>query len=457
MHTDAPEAVFTYAGRWGTLTSTKADDMRAQHRALQHTARRPVAIVTDTSADLPDAVLDRHHIALVPLQIVFGDAVYQDRVEITPEEFYRRLRAANELPTTSQPTPADFVRVFRSALNEADEVVVVLLGSALSGTFQAARAAVKAAGLDGVHLVDSRAASLCLGLLALRAAELAESGWRAAEITPELERVRSQSGVLLTVDIYDNLIRSGRVSRGKAWLAGMLDVKPILALDGTGRVVPVDRVRGREAVLSRVLTLLDRQLTPRPETIRFGVVHAGSLRADCGVPPAGLLRVAGDRRPRHARGAGGLGALLAGRGRHPGPARRKGSHRVTRRHGAEHRQARHSVMVEMVLGAADDLKAREMVALDLRGLNDATDWFIIASGTSDAHVRGIAQAVLTRLDAAGVRAHHVEGLQSGRWVLLDFVDVVVHLFHPEARAFYQLERLWHDAPRLATAAERKFP
>ena len=87
----------------------------------------------------------------------------------------------------------------------------------------------------------------------------------------------------------------------------------------------------------------------------------------------------------------------------------------------------------------------------------ATDWFIIASGTSDAHVRGIAQAVLTRLDAAGVRAHHVEGLQSGRWVLLDFVDVVVHLFHPEARAFYQLERLWHDAPRLATAAERKFP
>ena len=130
---------------------------------------------------------------------------------------------------------------------------------------------------------------------------------------------------------------------------------------------------------------------------------------------------------------------------------------MTRRHAADARPARPSGTVEMVLGAADDLKAREMVALDLRGLNDATDWFVIASGTSDAHVRGIAQAVLSRLDAAGVRAHHVEGLQSGRWVLLDFVDVVVHLFHPEARAFYQLERLWHDAPRLAPAAERKFP
>src|SRR6185503_20065724 len=79
VHTDTPDAVFTYAGRWGNLTFTKADDMRAQHRALAHPDRRPVAVVTDTSADLPDAVLDRHHIALVPLQILFGDAVYYDR------------------------------------------------------------------------------------------------------------------------------------------------------------------------------------------------------------------------------------------------------------------------------------------------------------------------------------------------------------------------------------------
>jgi DegV family protein with EDD domain len=273
VHTDTPEAVFTYAGRWGTLTSTKADDMRAQHRALSHPERRPVAVVTDTSADLPDSVLDRHHIALVPLQILFGDLVFQDRVGIRPEEFYRRLRAARELPTTSQPTPGDFVRVFRSALEEADEVVAVLLGGSLSGTFQAAQAAVKAAGLARVTLVDSKAASLCLGLLALRGAELAESGWPAAEIATELDRVRKQSGVLLTVETYDNLIRSGRVSRGKAWLAGMLDVKPILSLDQTGRIVPVDRVRGREAVIGRMLARVEQALTPRPKVVRFGVAH----------------------------------------------------------------------------------------------------------------------------------------------------------------------------------------
>ena len=273
VHTDTPEAVFTYAGRWGSLTTTKADDMRAQHRALSHPERRPVAVVTDTSADLPDSVLDRHHIALVPLQILFGDLVFQDRVGIRPEEYYRRLRAARELPTTSQPAPGDFVRVFRSALEEADEVVAVLLSGALSGTFQAAQAAIKAAGLERVTVVDSKAASLSLGLLALRGAELAESGWSAAEISAELERVRRQSGMLLTVETYDNLIRSGRVSRGKAWLAGMLDVKPILSLDQTGRVVPVDRVRGREAVIGRMLARVEQALTPRPKVVRFGVVH----------------------------------------------------------------------------------------------------------------------------------------------------------------------------------------
>lgn len=273
VHTDNPGAVFTYAGQWGTITFTKADDMRAQHRRLAHSDRRSVAIVTDSSADLPDAVLDRHHIALVPLQVLFGDTVFRDRVELRPQEFYQRLRTARQLPTTSQPTPGDFVRVFRSAREEADEVVAVLLGSALSGTFQAAQAAVRGAGLSGVTLVDSRAASFGVGLLALRAAELAESQWSADRIAAELERVRKQSGLLLTVDRFENLIRSGRVSRGKAWLAGMLDVKPILGLDPSGRVVPVDRARGREAVIARMLALLDQRLSPRPRTVRFGIAH----------------------------------------------------------------------------------------------------------------------------------------------------------------------------------------
>jgi DegV family protein with EDD domain len=274
VHTDSPEAVFTYAARWGRLETTKAQDMRAQHRQLAHPDRRAVAVVTDTSADLPDAVLDSHRITLVPLRVVFGSSTFRDRVELRPEEFYRRLRNSIDLPTTSQPPPADFMQAFRDGSAEADEVVAVLLGSRLSGTFHAAQAAVKAGGLEGVHLVDSRSASFGVGLLALRGAELAESGWSGSRIAAELTRVRNQSGMLLTVDRYDYLLRSGRISRAKAWLAGMLDVKPILSLDQDGNVVPVERVRGRENVEARILAVLDQRLSPRPRVVRFGVAHA---------------------------------------------------------------------------------------------------------------------------------------------------------------------------------------
>lgn len=92
-----------------------------------------------------------------------------------------------------------------------------------------------------------------------------------------------------------------------------------------------------------------------------------------------------------------------------------------------------------------DLKANDVVLLDVRGVTDMTDFFVIASGTSDTHVRAIGEHVLDELRKQGSRAHHIEGVQQGRWVLLDYVDFVVHVFHPTLRDFYQLERLWSDA------------
>lgn len=110
------------------------------------------------------------------------------------------------------------------------------------------------------------------------------------------------------------------------------------------------------------------------------------------------------------------------------------------------------LQLRTALDAMDDLKARQVVVLDLRGIYDATDFFVIASGTSDAHVRGIADSVMDKMGRHGVRTHHVEGLNTGRWVLLDYVDFVIHLFHPETRSFYQLERLWSDAPELLASS-----
>jgi ribosome-associated protein len=92
-------------------------------------------------------------------------------------------------------------------------------------------------------------------------------------------------------------------------------------------------------------------------------------------------------------------------------------------------------------------RAHDITVLDLHGISSATDYFVIASGTSDVQVRAIAEHVLEGLRDEGVRVDHVEGLSGGRWVLLDFIDFVVHVFHPHSRTFYQLESLWGDAPR----------
>lgn len=113
------------------------------------------------------------------------------------------------------------------------------------------------------------------------------------------------------------------------------------------------------------------------------------------------------------------------------------------------RRRRTLAAVRVVAAALADRKAVDPVVLDLRGLCAATDYFVIVSGTSDAHVRGMAEHLLTALAPRGVVPHHVEGLAQGRWVLLDYVDFVVHVFHPELRDFYQLERLWGDAPVVA--------
>mgnify|MGYP001070989342 FL=1 len=102
--------------------------------------------------------------------------------------------------------------------------------------------------------------------------------------------------------------------------------------------------------------------------------------------------------------------------------------------------------------AALDRKAREPVVLDLRRLSDATDFFLIVNGTSDLHVRAIAEHIIEELSREGVRPDHVEGLRGGRWVLIDYIDFVIHVFHPAARDFYQLERLWGDAPAHALEA-----
>lgn len=274
IHSDTPDRVIALAATWGTVEATKADDMRAQHRE-RHAAARAVAIVTDSTCDLPDELVDRERILIVPVQVIQGEHVYLDRVQIETDEIYARMREG-ELFTTSQPTPGAFIRGFQDGVTEAQQVIGLFVAGSLSGTLASAQAAARRVSGERITVVDSRSVSLGLGMLALRAAELARSGRPIEAIVAELHRIRDRSGALFTVDTFEHLLRSGRVGRGRALLGRLLDIKPILELDRDGRVVPLDRVRGGEALVPRVLEHLEIRLTPRPRALRMGIVHAGA-------------------------------------------------------------------------------------------------------------------------------------------------------------------------------------
>ena len=283
IHTDDPQDVFAYLKGLGNLVTHKAEDMKAQHAAVGRSAtshlslaRRPVGIVTDSAADLSEEIIRAHGIQVVPLMLVAGDTVYRDGVDVTAEQFHEMLSMQEALPTTSQPPPGAFLEGFKRAAEDAEQVVGVILGSSLSGTFTSAEAAISMEDALAVRLMDSLGASLLQGLLVLKATELAEMGHGPDEIVAELDRIRAQSGILFTVETFDRLLASGRVGRGKALLGTLLNVKPILGLDRAGKVLPRGKAIGRTRVMTALLDVMAEDMGAEPEKVRFGIVHVGA-------------------------------------------------------------------------------------------------------------------------------------------------------------------------------------
>jgi len=281
IHTDEPEEVFSWLREHGRLVTHKAEDMEIQHAALGRSsrghgvARRPLAVMSDSACDLPEEVVRAHGIHLTPLLLVGDERTYRDREDIRAEDFHELLRTQAPMPTTSQPSPADFLETFRRAAGDGEAVLGVLLSSTLSGTYSSARAAAGRFEDAPVELVDSVGLSLLQGLLVLKAAEMGELGESPEDIHAELRRIRAQSGIIFTVDTFDRLLASGRVSRGRALLGSLLSVKPILALNAEGVVEPVGKALGRTRARAALLDALAERI-PTNTTVRFGVVHVGA-------------------------------------------------------------------------------------------------------------------------------------------------------------------------------------
>jgi DegV family protein with EDD domain len=227
------------------------------------------AIVLDSTADFPEAPQRFPNWRVVPLYVLFGDESYRDYVELAPDEFYARLRTAEQLPTTSQPTPGDFLQVYEE-LAQYERIYSVHISSALSGTYQSAATAAGELG-DKVRTVDSESASAAIAILGLAIQRRLERGTSDEEIDALVQRFRERAGLIFTVDTLEFLRRGGRIGRASAWAGQLLHVKPILTIQR--EVVPLKRVRGNQKAMQEFVSEFTSSTHDAP-TLRVGIAHA---------------------------------------------------------------------------------------------------------------------------------------------------------------------------------------
>ena len=263
------------------------------------------AIVLDSTADFPDAAERFANWRVVPLYVNFGTESFRDGVDLTAEQFYARLPTSPALPTTSQPTPADF-RAAYEELGGYERILSIHIAASLSGTFQSAGIAAD----ERVRTIDSETASAAIAMLALAIQRRLERGTTDEEVDALVARYKASHGLLFTVDTLEFLARGGRIGRAKAFAGELLNVKPILSIRD-GEVVPVKRVRGNRKAFQEFVDAMQTQTVDGPD-LRFGIAHA-----DAPERAAELVKMVRDLRPQATiEMETSLGAVI---GAHSGP------------------------------------------------------------------------------------------------------------------------------------------
>jgi DegV family protein with EDD domain len=265
--------------------------------------------VVDSTADFPEAPQRFANWRVVPLYVRFGDESYKDYVELGPDAFYARLPTATVTPTTSQPTPGDFLAVYEE-LAGYERILSLHIAGKLSGTIESARAAARELGDDRVRTLDSQSASAAIAMLGLAIQRRLERGTSDEEVDGLVEGYRREAGLLFTVDTLEYLARGGRIGRARAWAGELLNIKPILTITD-GEVAPVKRVRGNRKAFLEFEAAFSGSSRDAP-SLRVGIAHADApQRAEA------LTEMVRRRRPAaQLELATALGPVL---GAHAGP------------------------------------------------------------------------------------------------------------------------------------------
>lgn len=233
-----------------------------------------IKIVTDSTCDLSADVIEKHGIIVVPLSISINGKNYLDRVDLTPTEFIEKMKASTDLPKSSQPAAGEFLKVYDELGNEGYEVVSVHMTGGMSGTVTSAEGASQMTAAN-VTVVDSRFISKGLGFQVVEAAKMAAEGKTVEQIVQRLNVIRENTRLFVVVDTLENLVKGGRIGKGKALIGSLLNIKPIASLEG-GEYTPVFKARNH----SQIVKYLNNQFNDdvRGKTIKgVGLTHAEGM------------------------------------------------------------------------------------------------------------------------------------------------------------------------------------
>ncbi len=258
-----------------------------------------VGIVCDSTCDLTPEWLEQHGVRLVPLRVLFGEETHNDWVDMHPEEFFERLATSPVLPTTSQPSPADFEAAYSALATEGCEAIVSIhLSAALSGTVESATLAAKTSSVP-VHVIDTKLVSQALGLVVKRAVDLRDSGAGAEQIVSGCTETAQATGLLFILDTLDYLVKGGRAGKAQGLAASLLNIKPILTFNDEGTIEPFKKVKGTRKAIAELaahvaeesrkkgrlrVALLQAVAPDLAEELRLALEAAG---ADCEIDSLG--------------------------------------------------------------------------------------------------------------------------------------------------------------------------
>ena len=274
VHTNEPYRLFSTLAGVATVTRSKIDDMVLQQIAVRQTS---LALVTDSSCDLPESTCHALGLVRVPLTLAFGDEVFTDGVDITPAQFYDKLATSRFPPRTSQPAVGEFRRVYRALLERYEAILSIHLSSGLSGTYQAALAASREVDPARICVVDSKQLSVTLGLVVEAAGEARLAGATLDEAVAATQRAAAATKLFATFPSLATAVRGGRVPAAMARIAQLLRLKPILSLDHHGVAVRVGLACGFSAALRRIAKNAARYASGT--RARVLVAHANAVGA----------------------------------------------------------------------------------------------------------------------------------------------------------------------------------